>query len=167
MGKTTVQVQGKVEAVTCHHSETIGHGGDCSKVENTYMPRGEGVSTSQLYKQLAHREGDQHCQIFPTSTCWFKHYSSQTKQVCGPPVCNFQCMCLSSSASLPELHPKLSWHMIKSSDTPEEWCVSVFLIHLTLKFSRASLALKNKRNIGYFPFPPQYSGPSVITGGQH
>lgn len=55
---------------------------------------------------------DQHLQIFPILSCCLKHYSSQTKHVCGPPVCNFCCLSVLLCLSPPELHSRLSWHVI-------------------------------------------------------
>lgn len=61
-GKIMVQVQGKAAAVTCHHSETTGHGGTGVKWR-VYAPPKGGIHSS-LHKQLEHGEAEQHLQTF-------------------------------------------------------------------------------------------------------
>lgn len=104
--KTTVQ--GKVTAVTCHH------GRDYSSMKGCAPPR---RVIHHWALQIAWYMGrqDRHLQTFPTLRCCLKQYSSQTKHICGPPVCNVWHLCLSVSASPPKLPSRLSWHVIESS----------------------------------------------------
>lgn len=114
MGKTTVQMEGKMAAVPCHH------GGDIrawwrSSQSRKHMPHLNEASAIQLYRQLARGKSGS---VFTD----LSHFKTLPQRLIKPNWTSMDCqpkilgsvlvlLCL----SLPEFHPKVSPHVTLSS----------------------------------------------------